>query len=613
MSSFYGRSGPSELLPRSIFLKPLVTGRRVLELGSVAATGGSTAVALLRLGARTVSAWDGDGAAIERARDEHRGSGVSFRTGRLDELPERSFDLVLVDDAARVVEPGAAGLLGRLLAPHGHLVVPVANPAGPSLAALAGDGAPAAGPGWTETTAALRPLFPSIEVATQQLLVGYVLAPVTGGEARLDIDATAGSAAAAYWLLLCGQRPTGLVDQALVALPPEPLFDARVAPAIGPAAERVAALEAQRDEARAGAERAAAEVERLGARVGEVEAALATERQRVQELRRAADSAREGLRERETWVDGLRVEVEGRDAEETRTQADLREATSRLARLEPELKAAQEMLKRVREQLAGKVRELASAQQAIAERTHDLRIAEEELERARAYAQEERQARLAAEAGARGAAPEADAIAAREDAARNAERIAALEAERAAAREDAARNEERFAALEAERAAAREESATRLAEAAGLRGRLADAEKERDEAAEALFAGLAERDRAVARGAELERALAEAREARPVPPNELAVNQAVAPDGPTATQAVTAAISIPPPEGGVPDGPGDADRDALREERDRLLVTLAERDHRLEATQRELVGQSDRIATLIAEIAELRARTPKYF
>jgi SAM-dependent methyltransferase len=617
MSSFYGWSGPSELLPRSIFLKPLVTGRRVLELGTVALTGGATAVALLRLGARTVTAFDEDAAAVERAREEHRGSGVSFRTGRADELPERSFDLVLVEDAARVIAPGAAAALGRLLAPTGHLVVPIRNPAGPALAGMAMAGEPG-GPGWAEVTGALRPVFPSIEVATQQALVGYVLAPVTGREAKLDIDASAGGTAAAYWLLLCGQEPAGLSDQALVALPPEPLLGLRAEPeGEAPGEElraEVARLEARIEELQAApAERdrraeSAAEIARLEARVAELEAQVAAEQERAghlaeevaraearaaeigaaaeaerrrrEELQREAERAREGLREKETWVDGLRCEVEDREEAETRAQAELRVARARLARLEPELEAANGMLKRVREQLAARIHELAAARQAISERNEDLRLAEAELERAREYARTEREARLAAEqaggaerlaaleaelaraererdeararaaaAGERKTALSRDEAAAGEgreieaDAVRQArdelrERVAALALEGAAAaaardqlwekftesERTAAALRERVAAVALEgaaAAAARDQLWEKVTEsertAAMLRERVAALEAERDRA-------VAEADRLRSRCEEVERALAAAAAAGPanqVPPNEV--------------------------------------------------------------------------------------------
>ncbi|HLT31759.1 MAG TPA: hypothetical protein VK013_17110, partial [Myxococcaceae bacterium] len=68
MTPSFRRLGPSELLPRYIFAEGLLARRRVLEIGAVATTGGTSARFLLTRGARLVLAADEDAAAIAEAQ-----------------------------------------------------------------------------------------------------------------------------------------------------------------------------------------------------------------------------------------------------------------------------------------------------------------------------------------------------------------------------------------------------------------------------------------------------------------------------------------------------------------------------------------------------------------
>ena len=274
MSRFYGRGRSSELLPRYVFIEPLLEGRRVLELGVVDVASGAPAAHLVERGAKSVLSLGRDEAAVVAARKEYGGAGLVFRAGIVDELADGAFDLVLVHDVSMVLGDTAASRLSRLLAPGGFLLATLPNPAGPALPGLAGDDAPDV-PSYAEVVTALSAAFPSIEVATQQALVGYAVAPVTGEEPDLAIDGTlAGQPEAAYWLFLCGEAASGLTEQALVPLPTAPRR----------------------------AEAAAAGGSELRARLASLEEQLASERGRVEELRKAGERTREELAERESWI-----------------------------------------------------------------------------------------------------------------------------------------------------------------------------------------------------------------------------------------------------------------------------------------------------------------------
>jgi len=224
---FYQTLGASELLPRYAFLEPLFTGRRVLELGAVAATGGRSAALLRARGAKRVTALDADPLAVDLARRAYPSDPeLSFVAGRAEDVSNGPFDLVLAADAAPLVrQPSVLESVARLLSSEGYAVLALRNPAGPSLAQLVTEEPRESPPTWGELASALQSRFPSVELVTQCALAAYRLGPAGAGEVETSVDATLCEAEeCAYYLAVCGQRPSGLLDvESVVVLPASPL------------------------------------------------------------------------------------------------------------------------------------------------------------------------------------------------------------------------------------------------------------------------------------------------------------------------------------------------------------------------------------------------------
>src|SRR6266545_3149568 len=64
MASFHARNGAGELLARYSFVEPLLSGRRVLEVGGAAATEGASALFLAERGAAAVLSIEPDVTAV---------------------------------------------------------------------------------------------------------------------------------------------------------------------------------------------------------------------------------------------------------------------------------------------------------------------------------------------------------------------------------------------------------------------------------------------------------------------------------------------------------------------------------------------------------------------
>lgn len=300
MASFFARHGAGEILARYSFIEPLLTGRRVLELGAAAATAGASALLLAERGAAAVlSLAEGEALSTARAAGHH--PFVRFDDASLESLPAGAFDLVLLADGAALADdPARLTGLRRLLAAGGHLVTAIPAGGGRSLAELAGDTTPVQAPGYEGFIAALTEHFPWVEVATQSASVGYIIAvpPPEGTEPEVSIDGSqAGDADAAAYVVLCGEGPTGLTGITMVALPSRQLLDAsasaREAAAAGAveAGGAVAALEARVAALSAAGEAATAELNRLAQEQG----AVAAERDTFMRQRQLATEEREAL------------------------------------------------------------------------------------------------------------------------------------------------------------------------------------------------------------------------------------------------------------------------------------------------------------------------------
>lgn len=353
-----------ELLPRYAFLQAMIRGARVLEVGALEGTGGKSAVILHDRGAASVVSL-GEGAA--KAQGRHGGPGLTFRAGGLEALPPSSIDLALIHDAGMLLADGALEALQRVLGPGGQLVAAL-RAGGPSLSRNDTSGVPGA-EAYGAILSRLLPFFPSIEVASQQALVGWVVAPAGVGDPALVVDDGFASAETpAFYLFLCGASSTGLRDQALV-----PLEVARNLGEKAPGGELV-------------------EQRTRAARL-------------VEELRHT----RELVSERQSWIEGLRHEIEELHRAAEEREAALKVANTRLVRLEREYDEASSSLARVREQLVGRARELEGARRALDSRTRDLRLAEEGQEALRKTIQNLGTGKLEAEEKARLAKAELEA------------------------------------------------------------------------------------------------------------------------------------------------------------------------------------------------------------
>ncbi len=533
------RTESTELLPRYSFLAPLIRGARILELGALERTFGASSVLLHDRGAASVVAF-GNAGAVERARKEHEGPGLSFRTGSVAQQPGSSFDLVLVHDEKFLGAEGGVVALSRLLVPGGHLVVAV-RAQGPSLLASAGANR------YAQTVAALRPWFRSIEVATQQALLGWVMTPAAGAAARLAIDgAFGGGEQPAFHLFLCGAAATGLAAQILVPVPAEPVL----------------------------------------AQWGErgVGVVLQRERSRIEELVAELRHARARIAERESWIEGLRHEVETLHATVGDLEAERKATGVKQVKLEREAAENGEALRRVREQLVARARELDGARRAVDSRTEDLRLVEEELEQVReaAAAIQRERAALEAAAGAR----EVELAAARE-------RIAALEAE--------------LAALQTHPlVAVEQEQALLAAEIAALRGAPPSLDRPAPQAAAGDEIG--RRLRSLEEAAEAaERRAREAEERmraaeRRAEQADAARTESVA----TARRWQLEAENARREAAGV--AAGMADRESLRAERDEAVARAAEEAGRRAAARAQLQREVERAEAAERSVAQLRGQ-----
>ncbi|HCF59483.1 MAG TPA: methyltransferase type 11, partial [Myxococcales bacterium] len=235
----------AEILPRYLFLEPLLAGARVLEVGAVALTCGRSAKLLLDRGAATVLALDSDEEAVDKARGDLglRRDGLHFRTGNEKDLPAESFDLViLAHGAGLLAETTRLGALKRLLTRDGRLVVSLADPTGVAFSGSPGQRASGSTPAPAALLSLLKGAFRSVEAATQTALLAYSVAPEAVAEPETALDESlADTGTPAFHLFVCGLRPSGLSTTTLAALPSRLLRDLQKGPA-RTEAERAACL-----------------------------------------------------------------------------------------------------------------------------------------------------------------------------------------------------------------------------------------------------------------------------------------------------------------------------------------------------------------------------------
>lgn len=223
MNSTFRRLGTSELLPRYVFAEALFSGRRVLEVGAVASTGGRTAQFLALRGARSVLSCDSDLGAVDAAQKSLGGPNLHFRANVFEDLETGSFDLALIADWADCLrEPHLVRELRRLLAQTGFALGGLRNPAGLALSQLV-EPEPSDGPAtYGQLLDALEPHFRHVDVATQSPVLGYQVAFERGEGLQVD-GSLASAGEAAYFIVIAGSEPCRTFDPTWVQLPPEPL------------------------------------------------------------------------------------------------------------------------------------------------------------------------------------------------------------------------------------------------------------------------------------------------------------------------------------------------------------------------------------------------------
>lgn len=195
-----------EVLPRIAFLRPLVEGARVLEMGGLARSVGRSAEWLAQAGARAVVSVDEDADAVAAARAAIASSKIRFVQGSYEDFAPASFDLLWLHDLSTPVDFGV--LASRL--DEGFLVLAL------SADELGGKEA------YRALYDRLGEVFPSVEVATQRPLSAAVLSFGGSGALPLLADPTyEPPPEASAYLFVCGARPSGLGGQWIVPLPPE--------------------------------------------------------------------------------------------------------------------------------------------------------------------------------------------------------------------------------------------------------------------------------------------------------------------------------------------------------------------------------------------------------
>ncbi len=340
------------------YLRPLLDGRRVLEVGC--GTGEATSH-LVRLGARS-AVGAGSAREVAEARARQRVGALGFVTmtaGAIDSAG--AFDLVLVPDAAEILRghgPIQLSTLLALIAPGGRLACIVAN------------GDLGEGLAYYDVVDALTPHFPKVRMFGQTPFLAYGIAEFDEAAVDLRVDADLAereSEEPTHYIALAGPDEPVSLGYALVQIPSNE-WDARTQGERAPAGTGIKAPDTALGELR----------QRLTESEGKSEGLLRVSRaqsEEIEELRARLRRTAEARAELDEEVRRLRRSLmEADESVVSLTRKTTEELTALAQRLTAGLRTDQPAPGPVSgEELQRREQELAERESALSER--DDRIA----------------------------------------------------------------------------------------------------------------------------------------------------------------------------------------------------------------------------------------------